>query len=53
MPATKRRLSAAPSVRAVAIADTPSRHWGLVLVAGCATGWVVILGAAKLLLALI
>ena len=53
MPATRRRSYETSSFRAAAVADTPNRHWGLILAAGCLAGWVVILGAAKLLIALI
>lgn len=40
-----------PSRAAFALAgdDSPSRYWGLALVAGCAASWAAIFAAAKLL----
>jgi len=32
--------------------DTPNRYWGLAIIAACAASWAVIIGAAKLMLAL-
>jgi len=52
--ATKRRpapLAAAPL--ALALEEPPSRYWGLALIAACAASWATILGAAKLIVALI
>ncbi|HVA14594.1 MAG TPA: hypothetical protein VNF99_15210 [Stellaceae bacterium] len=44
------QISAAP---AVSVADAPSRYWGFAVIAACAASWAVIIGAAKLLLAVI
>lgn len=49
----KRRSYALRAAEAVAVEQTPSRYWGIALVGICATSWAIILGAAKLLLALI
>lgn len=49
----KRRSYAPHASEAVAVEQTPSRYWGIALVGICATSWAIILGAAKLLLALI
>jgi hypothetical protein len=49
-----RRRSFHPSAaQAVAVEESPSRYWGIALIAACAASWAVIFGAAKLLLAVI
>jgi hypothetical protein len=49
----KRRSYHAPAAPAAAIAESPSRYWGIAVIAACAASWAVIFGAAKLLLAVI
>lgn len=50
---TKRLLHHLATDRAIALEEQPSRYWGLALIALCAASWATILGAAKLLLAVI
>jgi hypothetical protein len=49
----KRRSDAPSAAEAIAVEQTPSRYWGVALIGACAASWALLLGAAKLLLALI
>ena len=47
------RHDEAPAARSVVVEDSPSRYWGIAVIAACAASWVAIFGVAKLLLALV
>jgi hypothetical protein len=49
----KHRPLTSPVIAAATADDTPSRYWGLVLLAACTASWVAIFAVAKLVLALI
>jgi hypothetical protein len=53
----KRRSYYAPTsdaaVAEAALAEGPSRYWGIAVIAVCTASWAAIFGAAKLLIALI
>ena len=47
------RYDEAPAARSVAVEDSASRHWALLMIVACVASWAILFGGAKLLLALI